>query len=65
MSNYNRNYNRNNDNDDYYEEDNFGYSQEELDDMYRGAFEGDPDAYWNIDFPQISLIYHLTRLSRI
>ena len=49
MSNYNRNYNRNNDNDDYYEEDNFGYSQEELDDMYRGSFEGDPDAYWNID----------------
>ena len=26
-----------------------GYTQEELDDMYRAAFEGDPDAQWNID----------------
>ena len=44
-------YNRfqNNDHDEDYEEDNYGYSQKELDDMYRGAFEGDSDAYWNID----------------
>ena len=34
---------------DYYEEDNYGYTQDELDDMYRGAFEGEPEAYWNID----------------
>lgn len=26
-----------------------GYSQSELDDMYRGAFENDPEAQWNID----------------
>ena len=26
-----------------------GYSQEDLDDMYRAAFEGDPSAQWNID----------------
>lgn len=25
------------------------YTQEELDDMYRAAFEGDPEAQWNID----------------
>lgn len=36
-------------NEDYYEEDNYGYSQDELDDMYRSAFEGESDAYWNID----------------
>lgn len=35
--------------DDYYEEDNYGYTQDELDDMYRDAFEGEPEAYWNID----------------
>lgn len=43
------NYNRNKCNDNYFEEDKFDYSQEDLDDMYRGAFEGEPDAYWNID----------------
>ena len=43
------NYNRNNYNKYYYEEDTFGYSPKELDDMYRDAFEGEPDAYWNID----------------
>lgn len=44
-------YNRfqNNCNNEDYEEDNYGYSQDELDDMYRGAFEGEPEAYWNID----------------
>ena len=26
-----------------------GYTQDELDDMYRAAFEGDPEAEWNID----------------
>lgn len=26
-----------------------GYSQADLDDMYRAAFEGDPSAQWNID----------------
>lgn len=26
-----------------------GYTQDELDDMYREAFEGDPEAQWNID----------------
>lgn len=35
--------------DDYDEEDNFNYTPEELDDMYRDAFDGCPDAYWNID----------------
>ena len=39
----------NNHEEDYYEEDNYGYTQDELDDMYRGAFEGEPEAYWNID----------------
>lgn len=34
-------------NEDYYE--NSDYSSEELDQMYRDAFEGDPDAQWNID----------------
>lgn len=33
----------------YYEESDFGYSSDELDQMYRDAFEGDPDAQWNID----------------
>lgn len=27
----------------------YSYTQEELDDMYRDAFEGDPEAVWNID----------------
>lgn len=31
--------------DDYYE----GYTQSELEDMYRAAFEGDPSSQWNID----------------
>ena len=37
--------------DDYDDYDNYddGYTQSELDDMYRGAFEGDPSAQWNID----------------
>ena len=26
-----------------------GYTQQELDDMYMAAFEGDPSAQWNID----------------
>ena len=26
-----------------------GYTQKELDDMYRAAYEGDPDAQWNTD----------------
>lgn len=26
-----------------------GYTQDELDDMYREAFEGDPEAQWNVD----------------
>lgn len=39
---------------EFVEEDNYcgydsDYTQEELDDMYRAAFEGDPDAQWNID----------------
>ena len=34
--------------DDYDDYDN-GYTQSELDDMYRAAFEGDPNAQWNID----------------
>lgn len=34
---------------DYYYDYNSDYTQEELDDMYRAAFEGDPDAQWNID----------------
>ena len=44
MSNYRR--------EEYYEdyEDNsFEYTQEDLDSMYQEAFEGDPDAFWNID----------------
>ena len=34
---------------DFYEEDDYGYTRDELDDMYRGAFEGETEAYWNID----------------
>ena len=33
----------------YYEDNGSGYSQADLDDMYRAAFEGDPEAEWNID----------------
>ena len=43
------NHNRNKSNENYYEEDKYDYSQEYLDNMCRGAFEGGPDAYWNID----------------
>ena len=32
-----------------YEEENFEYTREDLDRMYEDAFEGDPEAYWNID----------------
>lgn len=45
---YNRFHNNHN-NEDYYEEDGYGYSREDIDDVYRGAFEGNTDAYWNID----------------
>ena len=41
--------NRNDDIERSYEDDNYGYTQEELDDMYRAAFDGNDDAYWNID----------------
>lgn len=34
---------------DYYDDSDYGYSPEELEQMYRDAFEGDPDAQWNID----------------
>lgn len=34
---------------DYYDNSDYGYSSEELEQMYRDAFEGDPDAQWNID----------------
>lgn len=34
------------DNDDYYTSE---YTQDELDDMYREAYEGDPEAQWNTD----------------
>lgn len=38
------------DEDRYYDDaDCGGYTREELDDMYRAAFEGDPEAEWNID----------------
>lgn len=30
-------------------DDGFGYSREDLDQMYQDAFEGDPEAQWNID----------------
>ena len=34
----------------HYDDDyDYGYSQADLDDMYRAAFEGDPSAQWNID----------------
>lgn len=32
-----------------YEEESFEYTREDLDRMYEDAFEGDPEAYWNID----------------
>lgn len=32
-----------------YEDNSFEYTQEDLDSMYQEAFEGDPDACWNID----------------
>ena len=31
------------------EEEYGGYTQEDLDQMYQDAFEGDPEAQWNID----------------
>ena len=34
---------------DDYDDYDSGYTQSELDDMYRAAFEGDPSAQWNID----------------
>ncbi len=39
---------------DFFEEDNYNYytseyTQDELDDMYREAYEGDPEAQWNTD----------------
>ena len=40
------NYDRNNDYEDY-EDNSFDYTQDEQDSMYREAFEGEPDAYWN------------------
>ena len=30
-------------------EDDFGYTQDELDWMNQAAFEGDPEAQWNMD----------------
>ena len=27
----------------------YDYTQDDLDRMYREAFEGEPEAYWNID----------------
>lgn len=47
MSNYS-----NYDNEPYdngYHEDDFGYTPDELESMYEAAFEGDPEAEWNID----------------
>ena len=32
-----------------YEEESFEYTREDLDRMYEDAFEGDPEADWNID----------------
>ncbi len=52
MSNYNRNYNHSHNHNENYEEresESFEYTQDDLDSMYRDAFEGDPEAYWNID----------------
>lgn len=37
------------DRDNYENEGDFGYTQKDLEDMYRAAFEGEPDAQWNID----------------
>lgn len=31
------------------QDDDYGYTQSELDDMYRGAYDGDSDAIWNTD----------------
>lgn len=42
------NYYCNNDYEDY-EDNSLDYTQDELDSMYREAFEREPDAYWNID----------------
>ena len=44
MSNYD-------DYDDYdvYDDDGFVYTRDDLEDMYRDALDGNPDAYWNID----------------
>lgn len=44
MSNYRREENH-----EDYEDNSFEYTQEDLDSMYQEAFEGDPDACWNID----------------
>lgn len=41
-------YDHNNDYEDY-EDNSFDYTKDDLDSMYREAFEGEPDAYWNID----------------
>ena len=41
-------YERHNNYEDY-EDNSFDYTQDELDSMYREAFEGESDAYWNID----------------
>ena len=37
------------DNYEDYEDNSFDYTQDELDSMYQDAFDGEPDAYWNID----------------
>lgn len=34
---------------DYYDDSDFGYTDDELEQMYRDAFENDPEAEWNID----------------
>ncbi len=36
-------------NDEPHDADNGGYTQEDLERMYEEAFEGNPDAQWNID----------------
>lgn len=46
MSNYNDNYGNNHED---YEDNSFDYTRDELDSLYRDAFDGNPDAYWNID----------------
>jgi hypothetical protein len=33
----------------HYDDYDSGYTQDDLDAMYRAAFEGDPSAQWNID----------------